>query len=233
MQRIFSARSAEVAQAACFWAAGGYLLMGLLPIGTGLTASLLLHQVPEEGILTAVAGRILSAPLQIIFLLAIISAVLSTIVSAVMAPAAVLAHNLVEPLAARRWGKLSSAQALLLQRGAVVTIASASVLLALSGRGAFELVQDAYAMSLVGMFVPFVAGILCSRVPAAGASCALLVGTSCWLWHVLMGWEFFGGPALAGVIAVPHELADTLLSGIAFCACLLPPFSRRASGLES
>ena len=39
MQRIFSAKSDRVASKACLWASGGYLLMGVLPVGTGMAAS--------------------------------------------------------------------------------------------------------------------------------------------------------------------------------------------------
>ncbi|MFO1066779.1 MAG: sodium:solute symporter family protein [Pirellulales bacterium] len=217
MQRIFSARSDRTAARACLLGAAGYLMMGLLPIGTGLAAALLLDEVPEEGVITAVAHRLLSGPLMIVFLLAIVSAVLSTIVSAVMAPAAVMAHNLIEPAMKHRDPKLSAAGGLMLQRACVVGVAAAAMLLALSGRGAYELVQDAYAMSLVGMFVPFVGGLMLKRVTSTAAIASMGVGIGSWLLHVVMGWEHFVG----GPWPVPHEIVDTLLSGGAFWLGLL------------
>ena len=222
MQRVFSARSPRAASVACVIGAAGYMAMGLLPIGAGLAAGLLLASVPDDGVILAVAVKLLSPALLIVFLLAIVSAVLSTIVSAVMAPAAVLAHNLVQPAITARRGELNERQALLLQRACVVAVAGASIALALSGQGAYELVQASYAMSLVGMFVPFVVGIYVPRLPPSAANLSLLTGICSWLVHIVLGWENFAGPALEDSFPVPHELVDTALSAVAFvCGCAL------------
>jgi Na+/proline symporter len=232
MQRVFSARSPRVASLACYIGAAGYLAMCLLPVGTGLAAALILPQVPEAGVISAIADRLLSVPLLIIFLLAVVSAVLSTIVSAVMAPAAVLAHNLLEPALAARYGSLAPKHALRLQRGSAVAVAAASVALALSGQGAYELVQSSYAMSLVGMFVPFIAGIYLTSAPPAAANLSLVVGIGSWAGHCAMGWEYFLQPQLGAAFPLPHELADTILSAVAFagwmaCSFLIRSFDDR------
>lgn len=219
MQRIFSARSPRVASWACYLGAAGYLTMGLLPIVTGLSAGLFMNRVPDEGVLTLIATRVLSPALLILFLLAIVSAVLSTIVSAVIAPAAVLAHNLVEPALAAHYGALSPPSALRLQRGCVMAVAGASVALALSGRGAFALVQDSYSMSLAGMCVPFVVGIYIKSGPPIAANLSMLVGICSWFLHVVMDWEYFAQPQLAPGLEIPHELVDTSLSAFAFASC--------------
>lgn len=212
MQRVFSAKSPRVACTACYLAAGGYLAMGLMPILAGLSASLLLNEVPEVGVLTIISNQLLSPTFHILFLLAIVSAVLSTMVSAIMAPASVLAHNLLEPIVLR--GEANPQRELQLQRVSVILITAASVCLALSGQRAFELVEGAYAMSLVGMFVPFVAGIYIERLPKRAAIASMLLGTGCWLVHVIMGWEHFAEPYVAWPI--PHELIDTALSAMVF-----------------
>ncbi|MGN6545038.1 MAG: sodium:solute symporter family protein [Aureliella sp.] len=227
MQRVFSARSPRVASLACYLGAAGYLAMCLLPVATGLAAGLILAKVPEQGVMTAVASQLLSPPLLIIFLLAVVSAVLSTIVSAVMAPAAVLAHNLLEPLIVASHGPLTQRQELRLLRGSAVAVAGASVALALSGQGAYELVQSSYAMSLVGMFVPFMAGIYLKSLPPLAANLSMAVGIASWFVHVVMGWDYFFEPHLGGSLPIPHELVDTGLSAVAFLACL--PFRASAA----
>ena len=78
-----------------------------------------------------------------------------------------------------------------LQRLSAVMITAAATALALSGQRAFELVEGAYAMSLVGMFVPFVVGIYVERLPKQSAIASMLVGTASWFVHVLFGWEHF------------------------------------------
>ncbi len=229
LQRIQSAKSARVARQACLIASGGYLAMGLIPIGAGLAAAMLLPRVPDQGVLTAIAQQILSPSLLILFVLAIVSAVLSTIVSAVMAPAAIVAHNLVQPLVARFAGPLSTQSQLALQRSAVIVITAISVLLALSGARAYELVQGSYAMSLVGLCVPFLAGIYLSKPPAAAAIAAIVTGTTFWGLHIFFGWDDFLQPWVNSSLRIPHELIDTALSAGAFmvvtvgCRCRCGP----------
>jgi Na+/proline symporter len=190
--------------------------MGLLPIGAGLSAAMILPNVPPEGVVTAIAQRLLSPTLLMIFLLAIVSAVLSTIVSAVMAPAAIVAHNLIEPFRMKRYGPATSKNSLSLQRWCVVGVTVASVILALSGTTAYELVQRSYAMSLVGLFIPFIIGLYSKSAGAGAAIAAILAGSGAWGMHLLLGWEQFLHPVLGPILPIPHELADTLVSGLAF-----------------
>ncbi len=233
MQRIFSARSDAVAVKACLVASGGYLLMGILPVGTGMAAHLLLPREHGEldGVVVMVAAKLLNPALLLVFFLAIVSAVLSTIVSAVMAPSAVMAHNLVEPAwRLRRTAPLSQSQLLLLQRGAIVAVTIVSAVLALSGQGAYELAQASYSMALVSLFVPFVFGIHNKRLPPQAAWFAMGWGIAVWMLHFVCGWEMFFEPWLGPLgWAIPHELAGIavslagLLFGIVVAKSTPPP----------
>ncbi|MGB7326297.1 MAG: sodium:solute symporter family protein [Rubripirellula sp.] len=220
MQRIFSAKSDTVASRACLWAAAGYLIMGILPIGAGMAAHLLLpqHGGDFDGVVLLVASKLLNPILLLVFFLAIVSAVLSTIVSAVMAPAAVMAHNLAEPVWRRSRKTAPTQQGLLwLQRIAIVIVTIASAWLAYKGEGAYELVQGSYSMPLVSLFVPFIIGIHFKRVPPLAAILAMVFGITPWCMHMLVGWEIFLEPWLeAAGLPVPHELAGTLCSLIGF-----------------
>lgn len=225
MQRICSAVSDRVARRACLLAAIGYLGMGMLPILAGLSATLLLNEVPSEGVLTALAERLLNPVLLLIFVLAVVSTVLSTVVSAVLAPAAVLSQNLLQPLAQRRGRMQSESSKLGMQRMAVVAIAVVSVLLALSGRDTYTLVESSYSLSLVGTFAGFAIGLYWQTAPSIAALASMVVGVGLWLVHVVLGWEYFLQPAvdpnssieiLQLFAVIPHELGDTLFSVIAF-----------------
>ncbi|MCM2375213.1 sodium:solute symporter family protein [Aporhodopirellula aestuarii] len=232
MQRIFSAKTDKVAVKACLIAAGGYLLMGILPVGTGMAAHLLLPSESGEldGVVVLVAAKLLNPTLLLIFFLAIVSAVLSTIVSAVMAPAAVLAHNLVEPMIVRkRSHPMSQKGQLRLQRVAIGSVTALSAALAWSGQGAYELVQASYSMALVGLFIPFVFGIHSTRLPPQAAWFAMGWGVAVWTLHFVMGWEMFFEPWLEPYgWVLPHELAGVVVSAVglifgAYYAKLLPP----------
>jgi len=221
MQRICSAASDRIARRACMLAAGGYLAMGLLPILAGLSASQLLTEVPSQGIMTALAHRLLSPVLLLIFILAVVSTVLSTVVAAVLAPAAVLSQNLLQPLASR-WNLLrSESSRLAAQRACVLIIVIASVTVALSGSDAYSLVESSYSLSLVGLFAAFVIGLHWQQAPRAAALASMLVGVGLWVVHVSCGWDYFLQPlldsestftALKLLKVFPHELGDALLS---------------------
>ncbi len=231
LQRIQSAKSERVAQRACLAAAVVYFTMGLMPVGAGLAAALILPTVPEAGVVTALAQQLLSPALLLLFMLAIVSTVLSTIVSAVMAPAAIVAHNLIEPAVNRFFGALLRHQQLTLQRCCVVGITVASTLLALSGARAYELVQASYAMSLVGLCVPFLFGLYYATPNPMAAIAAILAGTVSWALHVLLSWDDFLQPYVADPFRVPHALVDTLFSAAAFA--LLNSFGGRESADSS
>ncbi len=233
MQRIFSAKSDSVAKKACLVASAGYLIMGVLPVGAGMAAHLLLPHEPGEldGVIVMVAAKLLNPALLLIFFLAIVSAVLSTIVSAVMAPSAVMAHNLVEPFwRMRRTEPLTQTHLLLLQRGAIVAVTMVSALLAWTGQGAYELVQASYSMALVSLFIPFVLGIHFKHLPHQAAWHAMGWGIAVWTLHFACGWESFFEPWLVPLgWEVPHELAGIgvsalgLLFGIAVAKLTPPP----------
>ena len=225
MQRICSAASDRVARRACLLAAIGYLCMGMLPILAGLAANQLLGIVPANGVLTALAQRLLSPALLLVFVLAVVSTVLSTVVSAVLAPAAVLSQNLLQPLALR-FGLLQSEPARLgMQRVCAIAIATASVVLALSGSDAYTLVESSYSLSLVGTFAGFAFGLYQQTAPRVAALASMVVGVGLWLLHVIQGWEYFLQPMvdrnspieiLQILAVIPHELGDTLFSVVAF-----------------
>lgn len=220
MQRIFSAKSDRVAAKACLWASAGYLTMGILPVGTGMAAHLLLPQMQGEmdGVVLVVASKLLNPMLLLVFFLAIVSAVLSTIVSAVMAPAAVMAHNLVEPGLRKLRSEPATPRALLrLQRIAIVGVTAASAWLAYKGEGAYELVQASYSMALVSLFVPFLMGIHFKFFPPLAALLSMVFGIASWSVHMALGWETFLSPWLEPRgIPVPHELVATVFSLFGF-----------------
>jgi len=225
MQRICSAVSDRVARRACLLAALGYLCMGMLPILAGLSAGQLLGTVPSDGVLTALAERLLSPALLLVFVLAVVSTVLSTVVSAVLAPAAVLSQNLLQPLAQRFGLMRSESSRLGMQRVSVMAIVAVSVSLALSGSDSYTLVESSYSLSLVGMFAGFAFGLYQQSVPRVSALVSMVVGVGLWLLHVSLGWEYFLQPMvdrnssiefLKILAVIPHELGDTLFSVVAF-----------------
>jgi Na+/pantothenate symporter len=70
-----------------------------MPVGLGLVS---FHRLPDlhepEQLLSLLAQKHLSLPLQVLFLGALVSAILSTVDSTLLAAAALASHNLIVPL---------------------------------------------------------------------------------------------------------------------------------------
>ncbi len=220
MQRIFAAKSASVARSACFVAGGVYLLFGLIPVGLGLSAALLIPDV-EQAILPALAGQLLNPLVAVIFTLALMSAVLSTIDSAIMAPSSVLAQNI--------FSRFSRWDALVLNRLAVVLVAAGSLGMAYWGKTAFDLLEDAYTMTLVGLFVPLMLGIYSQPRSPWPCIAAMLTGCGAWLIHLAFEAETFLAfvPGLEDSL-LPESLGCTLMAGVVYFLFEPPWRLRRA-----
>lgn len=213
MQRVFSARSAQVARRACLLAGGAYLLLGLAPILLGLAARLLVPVDVERSILPAMVRAFLSPGVAVVFTLVLTSAVMSTIDSALLSPASVLAQNVFARFTAGR------IHPLLLNRLAVLLVATASLALAFAGQSAYELLEDAYEIPLVGLLVPLTMGIYRRRVHAASAIASMLTGMGLWLWHYYAGWDGFLEPWAESLgLYVPFGVTGALCSLVVFLA---------------
>ncbi len=112
MQRMFASKSPRVAQASCVAAGVLYWLVGMLPVMLALAAGLLMPELESDATLAALAGTFLNPFLASVFVVVILSAVLSTVTSAVLSPAGILAQK--RPREAARRGRLAAeAQSLL------------------------------------------------------------------------------------------------------------------------
>ena len=224
MQRIFSSKSERVAQWACILAGVLYLAVGMLPILLGLVAKITFPEDFRRSVLPALAHLFLHPGFAVIFLLALVSAVLSTIDSAILSPATVLSQNIV----LRRLPRLPG---LLVSKVAVVVVAGASLAVALAGETMYHLLEDAYELTLVGLFVPLCLGLWTWRGGPLAATTAILTGSSLWLLHYAAGWEIFFQPWAEAYLPDWFHWPSTIpvtLAGLAvyFLVSLWEPASR-------
>jgi Na+/proline symporter len=216
-QRIFSARSAKVAARACLVAGVAYLAVGLLPLLIGLAGNILTPD-HEAAIIPLLASLFLTKPLAVIFLLAILSAVLSTIDSAILSPATVLGQNLLGRLPHHRGDNLR------LQEISVVLVTAASLAMAYLGEDAYGLLETAYEIGLVGLFVPLTFGLYTEQGGEKAALASMAVGIAFWLPHVALGWESFFG------LGPPVGLSSAALAAVAYL--VVARFEGRSEGDE-
>jgi SSS family solute:Na+ symporter len=185
LQRVFAARSGRVAQIACILAGVAYLVFGCIPILLGLASSLLVPGGVERSVLPALAGIFFTPAALVVFTVALTSAVLSTIDSAILSPASVLAQNVF----GRSDGGRTSLLAL--NRLAVVLVTGASVIVAFVGDSAYGLLEDAYELPFVALFVPLAIGLFAKVRGEGPAIASMTVGVALWLLHYLASWDTF------------------------------------------
>jgi Na+/proline symporter len=209
MQRVFAARSERVAKSACYLAGVLYLSLGLAPILLGLVAKSLFPEDFKRAVLPALAHLFLNPISLVIFLVALLSAVLSTIDSAILAPAVVLAQNVVLKA-------IPSAPRMATNYICVLVVGIGSVGMALAGETAYKLLEDAYAMTLVGLLVPLSFGVFSRVGGASSAVAAMVVGGGLWAVHYAAGWEYFLEAWLPESWYFPFEIPVTLCGLLAY-----------------
>jgi Na+/proline symporter len=138
---------------------------------------------------------------QALFFGALLSAILSTASGALLAPTSLFTENVLRPFAPR----MGERQFLLLLRVVLVVFALAALLFGLHSKSTmYEMVQNAYKVTLVSCVVPLAAGIFWKRANNAGATLAVAFGLAAWL----------AAEALAADATVPPQfvgLAASLL----------------------
>jgi solute:Na+ symporter, SSS family len=91
--------------------------------------------------------------------------------------------------------------------------------MAYAGENAYQLLEDAYAVTLTGLFVPMMFGCSLSRAAACQALVSMTVGVGLWLFHFVMGyaagWEYF----LEGVDVIGSWRCPRLLTATAWRPC--------------
>lgn len=175
--RALGTRSATTARNAALSGAGLYLVVGLIPAGLGLIGPQLLPDLAHpEGFLPELASRHLPRFAQILFIGALVSAILSTVDSTLLAASALVSHNLVASL---RPG-LSDPARLRIARAGVVVLGLVAYGLALGSDSVHELVVQANGVGSAGIFVLMVFGLFSRFGGPRAAGTALALGLGVW-----------------------------------------------------
>jgi Na+/proline symporter len=177
LARILGCNSAATARNATLLGAGIYLVVGLIPVAIGLAGPALVPGLDEpEQVVATLAQRHLSTFFYVLFAGAVISAILSTVNSCLLAAASLVSHNLIVPLrpAIDERGKVLTA------RIGVVVFGAAAYALALGADGIYELVATASAFGSAGIFVVGLFGLFSRVGGVASAHASLATGALVW-----------------------------------------------------
>jgi SSS family transporter len=114
---------------------------------------------------------------QVLFFGALLSAILSTASGALIAPTSLFTENVIRPF----FRGMSDRQFMLLLRVILVTFTLAALLFALNSKSTmYEMVQNAYKVTLVSCIVPLAAGIFWKRANVPGAILSVVFGLASW-----------------------------------------------------
>ena len=115
---------------------------------------------------------------QIMFFGALLSAILSTASGALLAPTATFTENVLRPFVPH----MSDRQMLLTLRLVLVIFSGCALVFAMNSKSTmYEMVQNAYNVTLCGAFVPLVAGAYWKRANTQGALLSVVLGIGTWL----------------------------------------------------
>ena len=180
-QRVMSSKSEKVAVQSTYLAGIFYLTFGLLPLFIALGAKILypeLYLADKQMLLPSMVLQHSNLPIQVLFFGALISAIMSTTSSGLLAPAAIISENLIRPY----FGKhLSDKHFLWILRMNVILVAAVALVMAYWKSDIYELVAGASILMLVSLFVPLTAGIYWKKSSPGGAYLALFVGMAAYL----------------------------------------------------
>jgi Na+/proline symporter len=205
-QRVTSARDERTAVRGSLLGAGAYFCFAFVPIFIAYSA--LVIDPSMQGLFAAEDAREVQRILpnlilertpmwaQVMFFGALLSAILSTASGALLAPTGLFTENVLRPFVPH----MSDRQFLLVLRTVLVSFMLAALLFALNSRSTmYEMVQNAYKVTLVGAFVPLAAGIYWKRANVGGAIMSIVLGLASWGAMELWGGKSIWPPQLVGL----------------------------------
>ena len=196
--RMLAARSARVARNATVVAGASYLVIGLMPVGLGLVGASLLPDLAEaEQILPALAQTYLPTLLFVLFAGGLVSAILSTVDSALLMAAALVSHNVIVQL---RPG-LGERAKVRVARACVALFGVLAYVMALRAERVYELVEEASAFGSAGIVTVVFFGLF-TRIGGRGSAvAALLAGVGTWIFGAYVAeWPYPYLTSLAAAI---------------------------------
>lgn len=183
--RILGAKSAEVAARSATYGGTLYLVIGLIPALLGLVGPTLLPGLTNhEAFLPELAQKYLPPFVFMLFAGALVSAILSTVDSALLAASSLTSHNFIVSFRPQTTDR----QRLLLARAGVVVFGVAAAGFALGADSIFDLVQQANGVGSAGIFALLVFGLYGGKFGGSRAGLATLtVGLGTWIWGEFIG----------------------------------------------
>ncbi len=173
ISRFLAARSPQQAVRACYLAGGIYFFTGAIPLFLGFIGPWIMPGLSDrENFLVLLSHEHLPGFLSIIFLGALISAILSTVDSILLASSALFSHNFLLPILKVKKEKTR----LVITRLVVIGAGLIALTIALSGNRIYDLVLLAASFGTAGALVITLFGLYSKIKSSRAANITLLAG---------------------------------------------------------
>ena len=177
IQRSLSSRDESVAQNSAYLAGLLYLTVGLLPVLLGIAATLVLPALDNPDMVMMQLGLTYLPPLGIaVFLGALVSALMSSADSALLAPASVIGNDLLRYVRPN----IDQSTQLRFCRLSIPALGAVALYLALAHNTVYTLMVNSWSVLLATLFVPLTAGIWWPAANRYGALASMLTGFIAW-----------------------------------------------------
>ena len=187
IQRALSAKSEGVAQNSFYIAAFGYVTIGLVPLMLGFAATITMPDLADpNAVLTDLAIKHMHPFFVAVFVGAILSAIMSTSDSILLATSSIVSTNLL-PLV-----KKQPSEKLRLQvaRYAIPFCALMATYVAFNANRVVQVLIDSTAVLVAAILVPFVLCFWWRKANRAGALAGMFGGLIAWMGAAAAGTEF-------------------------------------------
>ena len=178
VSRVIAMRSPEMAARVTLGATGLYVAVGMIPVILGLVAAQTIPGLENsEEALPTMARQMMPGILYVVFAGALVSAILSTVDTALLVAGSLISHNLINRLSPGRdeGGKV------LVGRIAVALCGIAAFVLAITGESVYALVEEASGFGSSGILVCLLAALFLKRGGVYAAWGSLIAGLVSWI----------------------------------------------------
>ncbi len=195
IQRSLASRNEKIAIASSVMSGAFYLTLALVPITIGFAARVVFarHGITADALGDNLENQVLPRmailglgnihPIVLtVFLAALISAIMSSADSSLLAASSLLSNNIVKPMCRH----ITDEHLLLVTRIASVALILLSALLALSVKSIYQLMINSWASQLVVVFVPVMTALYVKRASRNCAWTAMVVAPVVWLAYVFV-----------------------------------------------
>lgn len=174
--RAIASRTENIARRASITAFVIYVIVGIIPVLVGLIGpqevGMLEH---SEQVLPLVAEKYLPDILYLLFIGALLSAIISTVDSALLSCGSLTSHNLLLPFLKRK-GEVSEQKKVRLARYSVVIYGAVAYIMALYAEGVYHLVEEASSFGSAGLVVVIFFAIYARSWSSLAAMLSLIGG---------------------------------------------------------